>query len=163
MAKVGSFSVAAAVPALTLLSGALLLPGCSSDPMEAVHVTLCKDIARVQLPAAQPVTWNPGDMQIRRPEYAVIHVNVGSSPTKVSCYYNHDAVEDTALGLSDPLSEYATSPYKVTINGQQLSKAALAEAVKQAMLLQGREFVDRAKQGIENATQSVKNSLNSGQ
>jgi len=155
MAKAGLFAVVAP----TLLSSLLLFSGCSDNPTQAVHVTLCKDIARVHLPSAGPVTWNHGDMEIRRPEYAVIHVQAGSPPTKVSCYYNHNAVEDTALGLSDPLSEYATSPFKVTINGQPLSKSALAESVKQSMLLQGREFVDRAKQGLENLTESVKSSL----
>ena len=159
MAKAGLLSVV--VP--TLLSSLLALPGCSNNPMEAVHVTLCKDIARVQLPSTGSVAWSQGDMEIHRPEYAVIHVQADSPPTKVSCYYNHTAVEDTALGLSDPLSEYATSPFKVTLNGQPLSKAALAESVKQAMLLQGREFVDRAKQGMKSATESLKSSLNSGQ
>lgn len=158
MTRVGFLPIAAAA----LISSFLMLHGCSNNPTEAVHVTLCKDIARVQLPAVGSVTWNQGDMQIHRPEYAVIHVLAGSPPTKVSCYYNHNAVEDTALGLSDPLSEYATSPFKVTINGQQLSKSALAESVKQAMLLQGREFVDRAKQGIQNVTESVESSLSSG-
>ena len=146
-----------------VLSGILVLPGCSNNPMEDVHITLCKDIARVQLPSAGSATWNQGDMEIHRPEYAAIHVHAGSPPTKISCFYKHDAVEDTALGLSNPLSEYATTPFKVTINGQPLSRQALAESVKQAMLLQGREFVDRAKQGIEHATESVKNSLSGGQ
>lgn len=158
MAKAGLVAVVAP----SILSSVLLLSGCSDNPTESVHVTLCKDIARVKLPSVGAVTWNQGDMEIHRPEYAVIHVLAGSPPTKVSCYYNHNAVEDTALGLSNPLSEYATSPFKVTINGQQLSKSALAESVKQAMLLQGSEFVDRAKQGVQNATESVKSGLSSG-
>jgi hypothetical protein len=55
--------------------------------------------------------------------------------------------------LSDPLSGFATSPSEAVIDGRKLSRSGLAEAVKQAMLKQGGEFVDRAKKGMENALQ----------
>jgi hypothetical protein len=95
------------------------------------------------------------DTQTKGHEHAAVRVRFSTRgrEARAVCYYDHDAVDDTALHLSDPLSAYATSPHEVAIDGQKLSRSSLAEAVKQAMLKQGREFVDRAKKGIENALQ----------
>ena len=46
-----------------------------------------------------------------------------------------------------PLSAYSTSPYEMTLNGRSFTGPELARTVKDAMLKQGREFVD----GIEKA------------
>lgn len=66
-----------------------------------------------------------------------------------TCYFAYDAVEDTALALSDPLSSYSTSPSKMLLNGRALSQEELATAVKDAMLEQGRSLVDRARQALQ--------------
>ncbi len=75
--------------------------------------------------------------------------SAGGRDGEAFCYYRYDAVEDTALGLSDPLSSFATSPSKMVLNGQTLSKAELARTVKDAMLKQGREFVDGARKILQ--------------
>ena len=74
---------------------------------------------------------------------------------EAACYFKHDSVEDTALELANPLEAYATSPYRMTIDGRTLSRLELAETVKKAMVGQGKELLDRALQGIEDATGKV--------
>lgn len=68
---------------------------------------------------------------------------------KFGIRYVYNAVDDTALTLSDPLSAYSTSPSEMTLNGQPLSRAVLARTIRDAMAKQGSEFVDRAKKAIQ--------------
>ena len=127
-----------------VVSAGLLVAGCS-NPTEDVRVTLCKDIVRTQ--TGSGTTIQGADAQAKGHEYAAVRVRFSSQgrDTQAVCYYNYNAVDDTAMQLADPLSAYATSPYEVVIDGQKLSRSQLAGAVKDAMLLQGRELVDRAK------------------
>ena len=147
MGNLGSFPT---IPTLCLIAATIVAASCS-NPQEDVRVTLCKDIVSTQVTPS--VTFIGEDTQTKGHEHAAVRVRFSAQgrEARAVCYYDHDAVDDTALHLSDPLSAYATSPFKVVIDGQIFSGPSLAEAVKQAMLKQGREFVDRAKKGIENA------------
>ena len=142
----------AIVSVLSLVVASLIATGCS-NPREDVRVTLCKDIVLTQVGASASL--NGTNTETKGYEYAAVRVRFSSQgrDAQAVCYYNHDAVEDTALELSDPLAAYSTSPFEVVVDGQRLSKPGLAEAVKQAILKQGRQFADRAKQGIDNAIQ----------
>jgi hypothetical protein len=148
----GNLRPFAAIPTLCLISAALVVASCS-NPQEDVRVTLCKDIVSTQ--GGPSVALVGTDTQTKGHEHAAVRVRFSTQGREALavCYYDYDAVDDTALHLSDPLSAYATSPYEVVIDGKKLSRPGLAEAVKQAMLKQGREFVDRAKKGIDNALQ----------
>ncbi len=86
-----------------------------------------------------------------------------SRTRQASCLYRYNAVDDTALTLSDPLSAYSTSPETMTIDGETLSRSALAEAVKQAMITQGKAIIDRAGQGIADAAAMARDRLGSGE
>jgi hypothetical protein len=136
----------------TVAAATALLGGCSGSG-EDVRVTLCKDILLTQVGSSAVI--DGVDTQTRGYEYAAVRVGFTNQGRRAQaiCYYNHDAVEDTADQIADPLAAYATSPFQVVIDGQKLSKSGLAEAIKQAMLKQGRGLVDRAKQGIEDAAQ----------
>lgn len=133
-----------------LLGLTLLAAGCS-NMQEDVRLTLCKDMVISRLGTSQPVTWEGNATELRGYEDASIRVefSAGGRDGQAVCYYRYNAVEDTALTLSDPLSAYSTSPSKMTLNGQTLSKSELARAVKDAMLKQGRELVDKAKNGFQ--------------
>lgn len=143
----------AAIPALGLVTAALITPGCSSEPREDVRVTLCKDIVSVQVGPSAAV--NETETKTKGYEHAAVKVRYSTQGRDAwaICYYEYKAVDDTADMLADPLSAYATSPFEVTLDGQKLSRADLAEAIKKAMLKQGKEFIDYAKKGIENAIQ----------
>lgn len=125
---------------------ALVVAGCA-NPREDRRVTLCKDIALTQLGSGQAAAVKGSETEIRGREHAAVKVQItiGAGDGQVVCYYKHEAPEENAMTVSDPLSAFATSPYKVTLNGQPLSQPGLSQALKQAMLKQGKEFVDQAK------------------
>jgi hypothetical protein len=127
------------VPLMTVL----LAVGCSGAG-EDVRVTLCKDIVAVHA-GAEPLFDAP-EVRTRGYQGAEVRLayRVGDRPGRATCLYAHDAVEDTADQLANPLNAYATSPEQVIMAGETLSRPALAEAVKQAMLKQGRQFVEEA-------------------
>ena len=145
-----TFQTSPAPPrALFVLAAMLTLAGCSGSG-EDVRVTLCKDLVAVQLGDSASRNWTQTATETRGYEYAAVKLR-WSEPDgdgSATCYYDYNAVEDTAMALSDPLSSYAASPSKMVLNAKTLSKPALAEAVKQAMLKQGRSLVDEVRKTL---------------
>jgi len=135
--------------ALLSLTAALMLAGCSGSG-EDVRVTLCKDLVAVQLGGSASPNWTETATETRGYEHAAVKLrwSAADGDGSATCYYDYNAVENTAMGLSEPLSSYAASPSKMVLNAKTLSKPALAEAVKQAMLKQGRSLVDGVKRGL---------------
>lgn len=145
-----SFQTSPAPPrVLFMLAAALSLAGCSGSG-EDVRVTLCKDLVAVQLGDSAARNWTQMATETRGYEYAAVKLrwSAAEGDGSATCYYDYNAVEDTAMALSDPLSSYAASPSKMVLNAKTLSKPALAEAVKQAMLKQGRSLVDGIKKSL---------------
>lgn len=131
-----------------LIAGALI-QGCE-NPREDRRIVLCKDIAIVQLRLDKPVDWQGISTNTHGPNGALVSVRFragintdGGGESRISCHYRYDAVDDTALGLADPMSSYSTSPNHVEIDGRVLSRSELAEAIKQAMIRQARGFLDQ--------------------
>ncbi|TVQ93022.1 MAG: hypothetical protein EA400_02935 [Chromatiaceae bacterium] len=129
----------------------LLLAGCGGSPGEDVRVTLCKDIVAVQ--AGGAVSIQSASAQTRGYQDAIVRVRYdrGGNPGEAICYFPYRAVDDTGQTLADPLSAYGTSPTGVTFDGQPLSGPQLAEAIRQAMLRQGRAAADRARSAVQQA------------
>lgn len=101
--------------------------------------------------ARQALEHGEATTETRGKEYAAVNLSwsgPGGQGT-ASCYYNYDAIEDTALALADPLSPFSTSPSKMLFNGSALSRPDLAETVTQAMLKQGRSLIDAAKNALK--------------
>lgn len=133
-----------------VFAAALMLSACSGSG-EDVRVTLCKDMVSVKLAGTEPLNWTEAATETRGKEYAAVKLSwsgPGGQGT-ASCYYDYDAVDDTALALADPLSPFSTSPSKMLLNGSTLSRPALAEAVRQAMVKQGRSLIDSAKKALQ--------------
>lgn len=139
-----------AATAASLLMTGLALSGCSS-PREDVRITLCKDMVLTQLAASQPIAWTAVSTQTRGYEHAEVRLRftAAGKDGEAACYYDYDAVEETAITVSDPLAAYAASPSKMVLNGQTLPQSALAQAVKDAMLKQGRELIDAVKKTVQ--------------
>lgn len=135
---------------LILLSAEIALTGCSGS-REDVRVTLCKDMVAVQLGQSQSITWAAVEIRTQGHEDAAIELRYTAHGRggEAACHFKYNAVDDTALTLSDPLSAYSTSPSEMTLNGQPLPRAVLARTIMDAMAKQGREFVDRAKKAIQ--------------
>jgi hypothetical protein len=116
-----------------------------SDSGEDVRVTLCKDLVLTRLGSSQQVTWTASEAQTRGYEHAAVRLRFSADGDdgEAVCYFDYDAVEDTALALSNPLDDYATATSRMTLNGEDLSRSELAGAVKDAMLTQGGGLLDR--------------------
>ncbi|MFD2113081.1 hypothetical protein [Thiorhodococcus fuscus] len=151
----------AAIRAL-LVAGVVAVNGCS-DSREDVRVVLCKDLAlELSRPAPESVEWTRVETRMRRSEELRVDLGFESragdgSPRsmRAACFYRYDAVEDTALTLADPLSAYSTSPSRVILNGREVSGRELADAVGRAMLGQGRDLLERAQRGVEDAARQL--------
>jgi len=133
------------LPAAALSLLIALLSACSGSG-EDVRVTLCKDIVRLQLGGESP-TWT--GVSTRTPGHEPAAINLSWAGGAAVCRYDYNAVDDTAMALSDPLSSYSASPSSVTINGQSLSRPALADAIKRAMIGQARGAVDSVKKALQ--------------
>lgn len=134
---------------LAAVAAALILSACSGAG-EDVRVTLCKDMVRVQNGGSGGLNWTQAAAETRGYDGAVVKLRWSGSDgdgTAV-CTYSYNAVEHTAMALGDPLSSYSASPSKMVLNGQTLSKSALAETIKQAMLKQGRSLVNSVKNAV---------------
>ena len=131
-----------------VLLGTVLAAGCSGA-REDVRISFCKQLVMTQVDDPGTVRWNQVKTNPQR--YSGLSVVLGfeadgnEHPRQAVCHYRYNAVEDTALMLSDPLSAYATSPETMTIDGEPLPRPVLAKAVKAAMIQQGKAFIDRMR------------------
>ncbi|CRI64822.1 exported hypothetical protein [Thiocapsa sp. KS1] len=150
---------------IALATTSFLVASCSGS-REDVRVSFCKSLAATQVASPSSLRWT--GVETRARGHSGLTVVLGfesdgeSRPRQASCHYRYNAVDDTALTLSDPLSAYSTSPETMTIDGETLSRPALARAVKQAMISQGKAIIDRAQQGIEDAAAMARDRLGSG-
>ncbi|MBL3588608.1 MAG: hypothetical protein JMN24_02295 [gamma proteobacterium endosymbiont of Lamellibrachia anaximandri] len=151
----------ASISATSLLIATLAITGCSGS-QEDVRVTFCKDLSSSLLYSQENVIWNEGEHKFKRPEYAVVNIQTESADglTKSACYYKYDAVEDNAMGLSDPFSSYATLPYEVTLNGETVRPSALKNAINAAVTLLSDGVVRDVKKHAEETARQLQNSLN---
>jgi hypothetical protein len=126
-----------------VLAASLLAVACSG-PGEDVRVTLCKDIIAVH--SGGKTTFER--TEVKTPGYqdaqVILAYSTDSARGRATCFYEYNAVEDTADLISDPLRAYSASPSRVVINGEPLSQTALARAVGESMMHQGRELLDSA-------------------
>jgi len=129
---------------LTLLGGALLLSACTGSD-EDVRVTFCKSLLIAQLSAPDDVEWEDTKQQIQRPEYAAITVQVEDGAT-ATCWFEYDAIEETAESHVDPLTAYSTLPYQMSVNGQQLADRVLLDAVNAEQRRLGRAALEQLRQ-----------------
>jgi hypothetical protein len=128
------------VAAFTLLGATLVISACTGSD-EDVRETFCKNLAIAQLKAAPDVEWQDSEQQIKHPEYAIITVRV-KGDGRTSCWFEYDALEETAGSHVDPLSAYSTLPYQVSVNGKVLSERATLDAVNAEQIRQGKAAVE---------------------
>jgi hypothetical protein len=144
----------AAVAAALLVA----LTACSG-PGEDVRVALCKDMAALAT-AGEDGTWESTVQEQGR--YQDLVVTVRSDGRTATCRYGFD---DTAADYSmpgDPLAVYDTYPSALTVNGDPVSGQRLARLVEQAMVQQGKELADKARERIEQAGEALKEGLSGG-
>jgi hypothetical protein len=74
----------------------------------------------VLLKSSQSPVWTSNEKRFQRPEYVAVKVLFemqDKTAGEAVCYYDYDAVDETALTHSQPLSAYSTVPYQMELNG----------------------------------------------
>ena len=132
---------------------------CSKTP--DVRLTLCQDVTKILLGNPAGLQWQ--EETIKMKGYNGMEVRVpfttnGSTESAV-CYYDYTAEEPEATSFNDPASEYSTYPSKMLLKGNQIDQKTLSRTINQAMKLQGKEAVHKAKEGIKQATDKIKKEL----
>lgn len=151
-----------------LLASMLATAGCSGS-REDVRVSFCKRLVMTQVETPGSVSWTRVETHPRTHDGLAVVLGFtdqdqsGRARTRqASCHYRYNAVDDTALTLSDPLSAYSTSPETMTIDGKPLARSVLARAVKDAVIHEGKAIIDRVQQGLEDATDTARDRLETG-
>ena len=143
----------------------VLLTGCSG-PQEDVRITFCKNLATELLQPGTQLQWHDSDQQIKGHEPAAITVHLETTDQagqpqamQATCFYRYEAVDDNAMNLSNPLSAYASVPFKMTLNGRPVAETKLHEAILVAQLATGKAVVNKVKQGIETGVDKIHSAI----
>jgi len=147
---------------LSLLAVAALLGACSGST-EDVRVSFCKDLTTALEPDAKSIEWTGKQNSFKRPEFAITALTfevVGQDGDRrggrAACHYAYEAPEDTAITLADPLSAYATVPFKMTLDGVALSDAELLRLVNAEQKRHGRQVLETLQSGVQGVAEKVR-------
>jgi len=140
-----------------LLAGTIVLSGCSGSS-EDVRITFCKNLTKALTNAAEDLEWQEPSVRIKRPEYAAVTVKPDASGDGISatCYFQYDLVDQTAMDHANPILAYATLPFKMTLNGQELSRTFLTKITSDEQIRLGKIALDRIKRVTNDATDILK-------
>lgn len=153
------------VPKTLLTAGVIaVLAGCSGST-EDVRVTFCKNISKALAPGAESVEWTGNENTFVRPEYAkaaltfdVVDVDGKTTSMRTACYYEYDALEDTAQILADPFSAHATLPFAMSVDGRMLSDAELVRLSSAEQIRQGKAAIS----ALENSARELADKIRAG-
>lgn len=133
------------LPAFAVPLFAVILTGCSKT--DDVRLVLCKEVTDRLLASKGPLEWTGNSQRIKRPAYAVIHLDFKAGPQgqqlSSECYFEYDAVEENVMTQVDELSAYSSLPYKMTIQGRDVPKPILQKAVSAEQMEGLSEFLDK--------------------
>lgn len=132
--------------------GSTMLTSCSGS--EDPRVSFCRSLAINLTQSSSEVVWQSQGHDIVRPEYAAVKMAAGEQ--RVVCYYEYEAVEESAIDHVDELDAYATLPYKVTINDAEVDKTKLAAAVKAEQIAALKATGEKVQQGFNAFIDKIK-------
>lgn len=129
----------------------ILMLGACSGSGEDPRITLCRNIAAGQTGTAAD-QWQAAGNRFVRPEYAVVSV---SGPGQAECHYAYSAVEEGAMEHATPLLAYATLPFKVTVDGRELTGQALTRVVTGQQIAGVKATAGKVQQAADKAVQEA--------
>ncbi|MDX1344486.1 MAG: hypothetical protein R3179_01220 [Sedimenticolaceae bacterium] len=121
------------------------LSGCSGKT-EDVRIVLCKEVTDRLLADMRPIEWTAISQRINRPAFAVIRLEFTAGKQKAmqsECYFAYDTVEENVVTHVDELSAYATLPYRMTIDGQEVPQQIRQKAVSEEQIEGLAEFMEK--------------------
>ena len=118
-----------------------------------VRLKLCQDVVRIFFHSPTHLTWIKHDAIMRGYEdleivvtYTLSQANEEVLHKQATCFFAYDQYEIEADTFATPSAAYSSYPNKIIIDGEQLPKNTLTELVKQAMIDQGRDIINKAKE-----------------
>lgn len=142
-----------------------LAVGACSGPHEDPRITLCKKLTSAMKPG-QDLEWKEGDYTFNRPAFASTNLRFDAldsdrkrSAGSAACYYEYEALDDTAVTLADPISAYATLPFAMSVDGRALSDAELLQRVNAEQKRQGERILATLDKGAKDLAEKVRASL----
>lgn len=132
--------------------GSTLLTACSGT--EDPRISFCRSLAVNLTQSSNEVVWQNQGQDIVRPEYAAIKLAAGEQ--RVVCFYEYDAVEESAIDHVDELDAYATLPYKVTINDETIDQKKLAETIKTTQIAGATATAEKIQSGFNHLMNKIK-------
>ena len=115
---------------------------------------MCRHLA-ADLSGTTLATWQTAGERIVAPEYAEVNVTTESG-NKASCYYEYEAVEESALEHADPLAAYANLPYRMRLDGEPVAGQQLSQAVMAVQLKTGKKVIEETEKGLQRAGEQVR-------
>ena len=143
------------------LAAVLALTGCSG-PTEDVRITFCKNLLANMQPAGTDLQWADSEVAIQRPSHAITQVQRAeetagqSGPVKAACWYVFEYREHLPSALANPIEEYATLPYAMTVDGRELSDAELMQAINAEQKRRGKALIDALQKGATDVAERVR-------
>jgi hypothetical protein len=147
------------IQVILLLTVIAFTVSCSKTP--DVRLTLCQDLTKILLGSPADLQWK--EETVKMPGYNDLEMRVpyeinGSNGSAV-CYFSHEAEDVEATSFNDPASAYSTYPNKMILKDKPVDQKLLAKTVDQAMLAQGKQAIQRAKEGAKQAVEAIKKEI----
>lgn len=130
-----------------------IMISCSGQH-EDPRISFCRSLAVHLTQSSTDVVWQDRGQEIVRPEYAIIKLAAGEQHAE--CYYEYEAVEESALDHVDELDAYATLPYKMILNGAEVDKNQLAEAMKAEQIAAAKQTLGKVQAGFDSLLNKIK-------
>lgn len=136
--------------------------GACSGSTQDVRVTFCKHISAAAVGSnAESVEWTDNENTFRRPEYATaaLSFSAGGNAHKTACFYEYEALDDTAQHLADPFSAYATLPFAMTVDGRMLADAELLQLRNDEQIRHGKAVIGALESGARDLAARIRAEL----
>jgi hypothetical protein len=141
---------------------AAVLAGCSGSG-EDVRVTFCKDLVVGLTGVSGDVEWSETRIAIHRPSHAITTVRLtsGDRAHEGACHFKWVRGDHSAMAVANPIEEYRTLPYRMSLDGHELGEQALLRAVRAEQLRRGKSAVEDLQDGVKSVTEQVRAGIGS--
>ena len=148
---------------IVVLGIALAATGCTVKKTEDVRIKLCKEVTARLLDSMKPITFKEQKSEIRnigdaavRLYFTITRNGYENRIVTSACFYEHDTHEPGSIEHVDLLAAYATIPYSMTIQGKEVPKEILQQAVTAEQVEPFYEFAEGLRQHLDTIPERIK-------
>lgn len=145
---------------LMVIIMSLSIASCSKTP--DTRLILCQDMTRLLLNSPENLEWK--EHKVIMNGYNDLEMQVTNTVTlsdgqvlthQASCFYTYEQDEIGEETFNTPTSAYSAYPNKMIFENKTVEQDKLAQLVNQAMVLQGKQVVVKAKEGVKKAKEKA--------